>query len=321
MESNIQIHRRRRNRIAAIACCALSIASAAWLPQAHAQAAVPEKGHGAVAMTYQTIAVEKHTDDLGNSMGIGNITDNALYLNLDYGLTDRLAVTAGIPYKYNRFSGFPSHDPASLPPQFRDGQRLIDDGKYRGGWADWAVSIRYQLLAEPFLLTPYIAYSRPSHDYVFFAESAFGTHQTALQFGLNAGGRFARPWQNLLWSVSGVYSFMQPKGGLRVNHANLVLDLGYLITPRLNTHLTLEHEWSFNGITDPQFINPDGSINFGYFLFHDSLLNVSYTKLSAAMGYQLNDNWSVFADYGTSLSGKEVHLIKYAVTVGISRSF
>lgn len=321
METNLAMSLRSRDWLAAIACVMLSLPAATWLSQAHARAAVPAKGHGAAAITYQTISIGLHVDDFGNKLDIGKITDDATYLNVDYGLTDRLAVTAGIPYKYNQFSGFPSHDPSQLPPDFRDGQRLIDDGRYRGGWADWAIGIRYQVLAEPFLLTPFIAYSHPSHDYVFFAESAFGTHQTALQFGINASGRFARPLQNLLWSVSGSYSRMQPKDGLRVNHANLILDVGYLFTPRLNAHLTLEHERSFHGITDAQFFNPDGSVNWGLVLYHDSLLNVRYTKLSAAMGYQLYDNWSVFADYGTSLDAREVHLIRYAVTVGISRSF
>jgi len=295
------------------------------MPRAHAQAWVPAKGQGVISLSYQQLRITNHTDIFGNAQSIGEILDRALYLNIDYGLSDRWAINFTAPYKSNRYVAGDSgggHNPADLPPAFRHGQRFIDDGRFRGGWADWSASVRYQWRTEPLLITPFITYSMPSHAYDFFAESADGTRQWALTGGVNIGKRITtRPFQNLYWQAGYSYSFMQSKDNRRVNHDDLTLEAGYFISPRIGAHVSLERFKSYNGISDAEFFNPDGTPNWGFITYHDSLLAVSYTKFGVGMDYQLNANYQLYVDYGKTLKGTEVHLIDYAATFGIRRSF
>ena len=302
-----------------LACIVLG--SLGWLPQVHAQAWVPGKGHGQVWVNYQTIKISKRSNSLGDTQEFGEIIDRGLYLNLDYGLTDRLAVNAILPYGSNRYRGDKPHDPKIFFPDLH-GQRLIDDGDFHGGWADWAVGLRYQLPSKTWLVTPFVSYSQPSHDYVFFAHSQLGTHQWRLQAGASVTRPIAPPWQNLYWQARYAYSYMQPKFNRRVNHAVLALELGYRITPNLSAHLQVEQQWSYNGIDGPQgFRNPDGSLNRPLFLYHEALSGVKYTKASIGAGYQVNDRYVVFADFGKSLRATNTDRIDFAINLGVSRRF
>ena len=293
----------------------------AWTPVSLAQVWVPGKGHGQVWVNYQQIKVSQRTNSSGHAQNFGDITDRGLYLNLDYGLTDRLAVTAILPYGSNRYQGNKPHDPKIFFPDLH-GQRLIDDGDFHGGWADWGMGLRYQLAGKSFLVTPFVSYSQPSHDYVFFAHSQLGTHQWRLQAGASVTRPIPPPWQNLYWQARYAFSYMEPKLHRRVNHAALALELGYRINPSLSVHLQVEQLWSYNGIEGPQgFRDPDGSFNRDLFLYHEALAGVKYSKASVGAGYRINDRYVVFADFGKTLRAANTDRIDSAINIGVSRSF
>ena len=293
----------------------------AWTPTSWAQVWVPGKGHGQIWVNFQQIKVSQRANSSGVTEEFGDITDRGLYLNLDYGLTDRWAVTAVLPYGSNRYQGNRPHDPRIFFPNLH-GQRLIDDGNFHGGWADWAVGLRYQWPTKWLLVTPFISYSQPSHDYVFFAHSQLGTHQWRLQVGASVTRPIAPPWQNLYWQARYAYSYMEPKYNRRVNHAVLALELGYRINPSLSAHLQVEQQWSYNGLDGPQgFRNADGSLNRDLFLYHEALAGVENAKASVGVGYQLNNHYVLFADYGKTLREKNTDRIDSAINFGISRSF
>lgn len=286
-----------------------------------AQAWVPGRGQGSLSLIYQQSQTTKVTDPHGNAEHFGKVIGNTLLLSLDYGLSDHWVISASLPFKNNRFTG---SDPHYLPANFpiANDQRFIDDGQYHAGWADWSVALRYQWRAEPFLITPFIGYSRPSHDYTFFAHSGFGNQQWAWRAGLHVGNWFPPPWQTGYWQAGYTYTFEQPVSHRRVNYGALSLGLGYFLTPRLDTHLLIEHSNSYgDGIHSLQeFANPDGSPNFENILYHDQLFIARYTKASLGLNYQLNDRTQLSVGYGRTLSAALAHLYDHEVSIGVSRS-
>lgn len=309
------------HRVVASACCGLLLGSLAWTPVARAQAWVPGKGQGAVSLILHQSETTKLTDSHGHADHFGKVIGRTLFLNIDYGLSDRWAISASLPFKSNRYTGQDPHNPQTLP--FPNDQRFVDDGQFHDGWADWSVALRYQWRTEPFLITPFIVYSRPSHPYTFFAHSAFGNQQWALTAGVHVGGWLSPPLQNLYWQAGYAYSFEQPLDHRHVNRGVVSLEAGYFLTPRLEAHLGVEHENSYGDtINLPQdFFNADGSLNPGNLYYHDQLAASRYTNATMGLDYQLNDRYQLSLHYARTLNSANAHIYDYVASFGISRSF
>lgn len=302
-----------------VSACAVAFCAFGLTATTHAQVAVPDKGHGSFTTDYQEVLVEERTDNLGNKEALGKVNYRTVHLNLDYGIVDRWAVSASIPFGSNRGTGT-DHDPRIFPDPH--GQHLIDDGRYHAGWKDWNVGVRYQWLTAPVLVTPYLKYGFPSHDYQYYGESALGLHQTELQFGVDAGSRFPRPWQNLYVTGELSYSWMQNKGVRRVNHSTLGIDLGYYFSPKFSARAGLVHRWTYNGVDFPAgLFNPDGSLIFDVLFHHDTIRNIAYTEAHLDFDYHINDRYTLSVEGGRTLQGDNANLIKSAMSLGISRSF
>jgi hypothetical protein len=280
---------------------------------------VPDKGHGSISTDYQQSLVEDRTDSQGNRQNLGIVHYRTAHLNVDYGIANRWAVSASLPYGSNA-AAHTDHDPRIFTDPH--GQRFIDDGHYRGGWKDWNIGVRYQWLTAPILLTPYLKYGSPTHDYQFFGESALGLDQTELDFGIAAGGRLPRPWQNAFITADISYADMEKIAIRKVNHSTINIDLGYYFSPNVSGRVGVAHGESYGGLDLPEALfNPDGSLNQNALLYHDSIRNVSYNEVHAHVDFQLGDRYTLSADCAHTLNGKNVNLIKSAFSIGISRSF
>ncbi|MEO7742609.1 MAG: hypothetical protein ABIR98_06720, partial [Usitatibacter sp.] len=128
--------------------------------EAGAQASVPAEGGGSWTLAYQSISVQDHTDYLGVRASVGKTQSQVLFLGLDYGLTDKLAVSVGVPYIKSKYSGDFPHVHGAFPDH--EDEPVIDDGRYHGGLQDYSLGFRYQLWTEPVLVTPFVSLSYPS---------------------------------------------------------------------------------------------------------------------------------------------------------------
>ena len=74
------------------------------------------KGSGQFALTYQFNTTDGFESSIGE-LPIGSIDTHVLNFELEYALTDRLTVYAGIPYVRKRYNNGPlPHDPLLLDP-------------------------------------------------------------------------------------------------------------------------------------------------------------------------------------------------------------
>ena len=311
----------------------LSSTCAAWLalvvgiafpPMARAQHTdlwTPAKGHGAVSVAYQHLYIRYHTNSQGHRGLPGTIRDRGVYLGIDYGLTDRLAITATAAFKSGKYDArIPgsAHDPGTLGDP--GDQHFIDDGRYHSGWQDWNLALRYRWIDRSHVtVTPFIDYGQPIRDYTVFAHSAVGTGQTQLEGGVNIGGRFKPPAQNLFWRVGAAYAYMQKEGNRRVNHGTFDIELGWLATPRLALRGTLVKRKTYNGLDFPE--DYASSHTDDVFFHHDQNVRDDFLNVGVSVDYQFNDRYAAFANLGRSIKGDNTHLIDYAITVGIGRAF
>ncbi len=286
---------------------------------------VSAKGHGSLNLSLQQITITRRAVPVefgGPVQEFGEITLRTAYLNLDYGLTDRLALSVGIPYKSNRYKGDFPHDPRTLLNPH--GERFLDDGVYHSNWADWGVGLRYLWRTEPFLITPFVGFYHPSHDYPLFTETQAGTGQWRLSFGVNTGGRFPAPAQNLIWNASIAYNrmektFVAGEVDRHVDHSLLNLELIWLISPQWYAHVVYSRKRTHNGLRFPEDFNPPFVDELWY--KHDQLFQWAGSNGSIGVGFRMNDKYTLTADVGKSLSVDFGHFYDRVYTLGVSRNF
>ena len=107
---------------------------------AAAQAWVPEKGEGTVTLTLQDNFIKDHLLANGQRIDNGHIRTFIAFQDIDYGITDKLALDVSIPFVLSKYYGPKPHQ---LP---------VDDGKYHGNFQDVRLNLRYNLRAHPFAI-------------------------------------------------------------------------------------------------------------------------------------------------------------------------
>ena len=127
-----------------------------------AQAWLPAKGSFGTAFTYNNVLNQKHYSPDGDEVDAGHTRSEAYGLSVAYSPTDKILLTAGIPYVRTRYWGDRPH-----PGE-------IDNGDQHSTFTDLRLSVHYQALLEPFALAPYIAFVAPVKDYETLGHSAPG---------------------------------------------------------------------------------------------------------------------------------------------------
>ena len=172
-------------------------------PAAFAQAWVPPGGIGALTVVFQTIANTGHRLHDGTMLRGFDSASRGLLIEFDYALTDRLSVSASVPYlaaKYQGRSRAFSCCPQTVPV-------------LNHGWQDVNVTVRYNLLNDAFALTPSVSIGTPAHEYNYFGEAVVGRNLNEVRLTLDAGQRLDFISPRL--SVSGRSSFHLRGAGAR----------------------------------------------------------------------------------------------------------
>ena len=94
-------------RIGPIALFALTLAFLHLVApiSASAQAWLPGKGTGNVSIAYKNFYVRDHVDRNGIRADKGQIYSHVMAMDVDYGITRRLAVNVGVPFSMLKYSG------------------------------------------------------------------------------------------------------------------------------------------------------------------------------------------------------------------------
>jgi hypothetical protein len=316
-------HGRLVGRALASACVVLCLAHPAF-----AQAFVPAAGEGNITVAYQNLFARGHLDLNGERMEGASGTDpvygHAITLQGEFGLTDRLTVSASIPFIRARYGGSTPHlIGGSGPPQ------EWDDGHYHGTWQDFRVGLRVNIIARPLAVTAFAERVIPSHHYPALAHAAVGKDLLALVVGGAVGGFLDRILPRLFFQSQ--YSFTRSEQivGIRPNRSNVESEIGYFVTPRLAVRFLESYQFTHDGFDLISFATPmtvarlhsDGSdIPREYRRYHDQLQRGNFLNLGGGVGFALSESVEVFAAASTTVWGENIHPLR-GMSVGLNTHF
>jgi hypothetical protein len=301
-------------RTAAAAICLMTIAPRAALAQAWPSGA----GTGSVTLVFQSIRNDGHIVADGTRKAIGSSLNAAVAVEADYALTDRLALSASVPYVFAKYVG-----PGSLGPLLPvDACRC-----WQHAFADATVSARYSILGGAFALTPSVAFAVPTHRYPYRGEAVVGRRLAEWRFGLAAGQRLDAISPRL--SVQGSYSYAAVRRVLEVpnNRSNAVVQAGFALTRLISLNGSVSWQRTHGGLRTGPGPAPDAGFPYGditseaLFIEHDRMLRDDSFHAGAGIGWSLPRlGLDVFGSYVEFVSGRDTHYGR-AFTLGISRRF
>ena len=194
-------------------------------PPAMAQAFTPPRKMGALSLAWQYVDNTGHRLTDGSLAKRGQSVTTSLALEADYGITDRLSASAGIPYVFAKYTG-------GLPAL--SGQPVDACQCWQSSFQDVSLGLRYRFGNHTWAVTPLARYSRPSHDYPFRGEAAVGKNLTEAQLGLAAALRLPGALSRANVQTSYTYAFVERAlDDISVNRSNGSFDLGYAVGRRL----------------------------------------------------------------------------------------
>jgi hypothetical protein len=285
-----------------------------------AQAYVPAKGEGSVSFLYQDTFVKDHYYGT-TPVDSGQITSKSLLVDVTYGVTDRLAVSFGIPWIASVYNGTSPHPlvDRSGPIPIYYGVNPADDGTYHGTFQDLRFDLRYNFVAKKGMaLTPFIATSVPSHDYTVLAHTAPGQDLKQLQIGVSGAKLLDALVPGLFVQGTYAYGFAQTVADIPHNHSNAELEMGYFVTPKLRLLALGIGQFTHGGID----MVANGRVVLGpLYQYHDQITQINFLDLGGGVAFALTDRFDFFSSLIRTVAARNGHAIDHGVSLGLSWSF
>jgi len=255
---------------------------------ANSQAWVPRKGDGSVTFTYQNLAAHKHVDSHGKRANVGTDSAQSILLDFEYGLTDKLAVNADVVYVASKYVGTFPEGPSDFD---RSWHPTLQDAHF---------SLRYQVRSHPFVLTPFVSVTVPTHRYETSGHNAAGRHFYELLIGVNAGRQLGPILPHCYVHGRYSYAIVEHFAGLNLNRSNGDLEFGWEASRKLTFRFVGAWQQTQGGLNFPEEIHPGEE----EFEFHDRVLHASYFRLGGGASYSLNKNFDLNLAYAGTVAAK-----------------
>ena len=292
----------------------------------HGQAFVQQAGSGDVTFFAQHIEHNGVILADGRMSPGGHAYNRSLAVEVDYGLTSRLSVTAGIPYVFGKYTD-PVDPPKPVSP--RDACRCL-----QGNLQDFGIAARYNVFRSNRLrVTPSISTVIPSHSYVSRGESVAGRGLRETTFAVDASRRLDLLSRNAFLSARYAYSVVEKVLDVSLNRSNLAVEgdydvrrnLGlrgigdYLVRRQLSLRGILLLQRTHGGLRNP---GPDGQSELNTDdrkLERDRLFRENFLRLGGGASFYLG-NTEILGSVIFHATGTMTHS-ETIVTVGVSRGF
>jgi hypothetical protein len=270
----------------------------------YAQAWVPPAGVGSVTLVYQTIDNTGHFLTDGSLLAGYDSESRALLLDVDYALSDRISVSASLPYVAAKYTG-PLGSFSALP---------IDECHcWNRGWQDFGFTGRYNVINGRFALTPSVSFNMPSHDYSYFGEAVLGRNLKEFRIAVAAGQRLDAVSQRLSLQARYSYALVEKVLDLPNNRSNMAIESAFSFTRNFGTRAVFAWQRSHGGLRG------DTAFTQEQFEQFDRLLRDNSFHAGGGVSYSL-PRVDLFASYIAFATGTDTHAGR-AITAGISWPF
>lgn len=282
-----------------------------------AQAFTPPRGVGSVTLAWQYVDNLGHLYTDGFFAARGQSVTQSADLELEYGVTDRLSVTFGVPYVYAKYTGaLPA--PSGLE---RDNCKCWHDALQ-----DFTFGARYRLGDDPWAVTPVARYVLPSHGYEYKGEAVVGRDLWEAQIGVHTGVRLIGFLPRASIQAGYTYSFVERVLDIKLDRSNAFVDLGYAVSRKFFVHVNGLWQRTHGGLRAgsitgnpfplPGELGPPGSETFAQ---RDRILRVNNWKVGGGVAYSLG-RADLFAAIQRVVQGTDSHRSQ-AYTVGATWYF
>ena len=292
------------------AVCLAVLSLVTGVRAASAQAWSPRQGQGGVTFAAQTIDhVGRMTDD-GTRFACCGTTNVALYVEFDYGLTNRFSISGSMPYVFAKYRG------EAFPVDFVPYTEIDSCHCVHSSFQDFGFAARYNLLRvrRSSSVTAAVSFGTPSHGYEYAAEAVVGFGLKEMGFGVDAAHRFDRFVPGLSLEGHYLYSLVERSLDIRHDRSNARLEPGYDFGSHLSAHMILSWQRTHGGVRFPD-VEPVPELHTE---FH-RLLQDNYFQAGAGASY-LWGKWDLSAAFLRTVSGTNSHDV-HVYTVSASRSF
>jgi hypothetical protein len=270
---------------------------------ATAQAFTAPQGVGTVSVVSQIVDNTGHRLSDGFFLARGQSKTASALFEVEYGLTDRLSATFGLPYVFAKYTG--ANPPASGLP--------VDTCRcWQSSLQDFSLSARYRLGSDVWAVTPVARYGLPSHDYPYAGEAVVGKNLNEFNIGVNAGLKLADLLPRATVQAGYTYAFVEHAvPDVSLNRSNGYMDFGYALTRRMYVRGNAVWQRTHGGLrfgspTGNPFL-PPGELNTAErFAQRDRLLKVNYWQAGGGVAYSLGP-FDVFGSYLKYIWGRDAH--------------
>lgn len=272
------------------------------------------KGHGHVSVGYQYISVDGFKSSVG-TLDVGTTDTHTLFFQLDYNVTDRLSLFAGLPLVRKRYQGPSPHSVAGLDPP-NNTAPFIDDGSYHSDWQDFRFGARYLAKSGPLQIEPYVGLEIPSNDYPFYAAAAVGQNVNRLDLGVHF--TYIPPISDAFYQLEIGYVFVEKTLGVNIDHWLVNGSAGYFFGPRLSGRVFFLLKKG-NGLVFPDDFPPPRTGERWY--QHDRMVRHNYMNVGVGLDWALNEKYALSTSVMTMAWAEQVFIVDYATNVTLTRSF
>ena len=269
-----------------------------------AQAWVPDRGDGALALTYQLYDVRGHFDVHGGENTNGGTESHALLTEFDYGLGGQFGLTVSLPFIASKYTG---------PPSYYVGPHItfpgpLDDGSYHGAVQDVRIEARRLWWAGPVAFAPFVGFSFPTHDYETVGEAVPGRHRRDLQIGVSAGVGLDRFAPGSYFQVRYAYGTMERVNDFPFTRSNIDVEGGVAVRHVL-----------FRGLIASQIRHDGPSLDqlAADWVHHDRFIAPSYLNLGGGASLSLTDSADIYAIWVDTVEGSNGAHRARMLTIGV----
>ena len=287
-----------------------------------AQAWLPFRGEGALTLSSQHLRLSGHFDSDGSRLPeCAPSTAWVTIAEFEYGLTDRLALSARFPFVASRYTASADEPCTAELLQLHDEFQKqsphaeltsLDTGSYYATFQDLGFSLRYNLFNRGVTVTPVVGVTIPSHDYRTVGEAAPGQNRLALHTGVNIGRLLDPLIPGAYVHAQYTYSFVQSLFDIPLNRSDAEFEIGYAVTPTFAVRGLAAWQQTHGGLAYrdalTRALGADGQPgNPEVFLDHDRLLATRYWHVGGGATVTLTDSVDLDSAVLTFVSGADSH--------------
>lgn len=285
----------------------LALAAFVLVPAAClAQAWTPPAGTGSLWLTGQALHADAHTEGDGTLVHNIDLHSRSLTASVDYGVTDRLALSVSLPYVTSRYRGPVPHAGST-----------VDDGAFHGAVSDLDLEIRYRAVDGRVVLTPFIGGQWPTRNYETLGHAAAGRGLTEYSAGVDAGHEAQWLASGLFLGAGYQYSIVEkPHDDLSVNRSTLDLRVAWYATPRLGIHAGSQWQRTHGGLDIPL----TRAQRVAHARHHDQMLRADHWRASTGISYSVRPDLDLSLSWATVLQSANSHSFR-TLGLGIGWTF